>query len=278
MDIKLAGHRSMTMSLVASAMLAMTGATLASPSSSPQADELGPDSVILRMETVGGFAPLPVLLLRVPTFTLYADGRAIFQPLDAPLMRVHLDQQRTDDLIRFALQEGGLADARSEYTLSGIADATTTVFTLALDDVRKRVSVYALGIDARGPDRAAYEAFERLAGTLADLGSWLPDGSDIAPYEPTAYLGIFAAEDPERPGLIDWPWDDLVPEDLRIVVEAPFYRTVVMTADQVAALAPIPSREDALAFVASPDGSAYRVMIRPLLPDELPADEADDQA
>ena len=269
---------SMALAVAAPAALAQAVPALACLEGSPSVVVEHSRAIVLRMETMGGLATLPALLLRVPTFTLYEDGLAIFRPSNAPLMRVELDREHTARLIEFALQEGGLADAHPEYVSGGIADATTTVFTLAADGLEKRVSVHALGNQVRGPDRAAYEAFGRLAAILAEFGSWLPDDARIEPYVPEAYLGIFAEEDPQRPDLTDWPWDDLEPADLVPFEEAPFFRTVVLTPDQVAEIALSPVGEDTVAYVAGSDGDAYRVMIKPLLPGERPPPEVGDQA
>src|SRR5262245_22613312 len=47
-------------------------------STAPDRAETGP-AVVLRMDVGGGFAPFQVSLTNVPVFTLYDDGRVIFQ-------------------------------------------------------------------------------------------------------------------------------------------------------------------------------------------------------
>ena len=75
------------MPLIGAALVAgvlATGAA-ASPSTvpSPELPQTPQAPIVLRMELVGGHAPLQVLLTRVPTFTLYGDGVVLFQPSDA---------------------------------------------------------------------------------------------------------------------------------------------------------------------------------------------------
>ena len=113
------------------------------------------------MEVLGGFAPLQAMLTRVPPFTLYSDGRVLFRSPDyrgdgpvEPLLQADLSPAVADALITRALERYGLRDAREEYAVDGVADATTTVFTVHADGVDKTVSVYGLGF-GDGPHRRA---------------------------------------------------------------------------------------------------------------------------
>ena len=140
------------------------------PTTAPDAQPV----VRLRMAEVGGFAPFQASLLGVPAFTLYEDGRAIFQAPDAgttagtipPLQQVSLDPAHATTLVDRALDEGGLREARADYAVDGVADATTTVFTVDADGIDKTVSVYGLGFSEEGPDREALRAIPR-AGRAA---------------------------------------------------------------------------------------------------------------
>jgi hypothetical protein len=234
--------------------------------------------VVLRMEITGGFVPFEAHLLRVPTFTLYSDGLAIYRPAPDPmddsgyrdpLRQVTLSQDQVDELLDYALNTAGLADARDHYDNEMVADASTVVFTVNTADVQTQVSVYALGLN-EGPDVQARMAFEDLGGILADFDSWLPDDADVAEYMPPTYLGVFAEEDPESADLAPWPWDDLDPAQLEPVTEAPFFSTAPLAPEQVGLVTNVPSGGVADIYVSAPDGAAYRLMTRPLLPDEVP--------
>ena len=69
------------MPLIAAAIAAgaLAFAATSSPAPGPTNEPDARQQVWLRMEEVGGFAPFHASLLRVPAFTLYRDGRAIFQ-------------------------------------------------------------------------------------------------------------------------------------------------------------------------------------------------------
>ncbi|MFV2062383.1 MAG: hypothetical protein ACC726_02575, partial [Chloroflexota bacterium] len=229
------------------------------------------------METVGGFVPFVTHLLRVPTFTLYADGLAVYRPaprpgadirIGTPLLQTHLGDDRIKELMKLALVTAGLADAREQYLVRGVRDAGTTVFSVKAGAVDKQVSVYALGHSEQGPDRAAYRDFEQLASVLTNFDAWLADDAEVVAYQPESYLGVFAEEDPERPALVPWPWDDLSPDDLEPLAEAPFFSTAALTPAQVELVTSVPSGGAADIGMLAADGDAYRLTIRPLLPDE----------
>ena len=259
--------------VLAAAGLLSLGAA-ASPSVMPGPVDGG--SIALRMEEVGGFAPFHALLARVPPFTLYDDGRVIFQPdvgagdgAVPPLQQTALDEEQTAALITLALDEAGLRDAGAEYAVEGVADATTTVFTVNADGIDKTVSVYGLGFGDEGPDREAIRRFETLAASLADPDAWLPDGAAVTDFEPLVYRGVFTEDDPEGPELVPWPWDDLTPADLQPVEDATAISQADLTPEQVALVTEVPNGGAFGIAIASPDGqAAWRLSIRPLLPDD----------
>jgi hypothetical protein len=252
----------------------------AMPSPLPEAST-DPDArpaVLLRMEEVGGFAPFQASLLEVPAFTLFEDGRVIFSPDDGdaadgalpPLQQATLDSGQASTLVERALDEGGLREACADYAVEGVADATTTVFTVAADGVAKTVSVYGLGFSEEGPDREALATFLDLAELLTDPGAWLPDRAEVNAYEPPFYRGVFTEDDPDGPGLLPWPWDDLTPADLIPHPDASAISQADLTTDQVARVAEVPNGGAFDIAIASPDGmAAWRLALRPMLPDEV---------
>ena len=103
-----------------------------------------------------------------------------------PLRTSKLTEAQVQDLLEFAITDGGLGRARAEYQNPLVADAPTAMFELNADGGSKTVSVVALGMEGEpGPDAA-------IKASLAALGERLKDfdrGGSLASdaYEPTAY-------------------------------------------------------------------------------------------
>jgi hypothetical protein len=269
------------MPLIAAAIAAgaLAFAATSSPAPGPTNEPDARQQVWLRMEEVGGFAPFHASLLRVPAFTLYRDGRAIFQAdIGArasgeipPLLQATLGPRQAMTLVERALDEGGLRDARTDYAVDGVADATTTVFTVDADGAGKSVSVYGLGFSDEGPDRDALGRFLRLAKSLTDPDRWLPRDAEVTDYEPLLYRGVFIEDDPAGPDLLPWPWEDLTPADLIRNEDATAISQADLTAEQAARVAEVPNGGAFDIAIAAPDGAAaWRLGLRPLLPDERP--------
>jgi hypothetical protein len=239
------------------------------------------------MEVVGGFAPFQASLKNVPLFTLYDDGRVIFEPSGAagegpalpPLRESVLSVDASQELVERALDRYGLREARRDYAVDGVADATTTVFTVDADGVVKTVSAYGLGFGNEGRDRGMLRRLERLPEHLADPTAWLPADAAVAEHSPMRYRGIFVEDDPEDPDLVPWPWTDLSPADLQPLEDAVAFSQADLTPDQVALVTDVPNGGATGIAIASPDGqAAWRLSFRPLLPDQppLPATEDDE--
>jgi hypothetical protein len=260
-----------------------------SPTTTPDFEVLdhatGATDVVLRYEEGGGFMMAGFAATMVPHFTLYGDGTIVFRdptvefpPFEGsvtrsnPMRTASLSEEQIQDLLAFALGEGGLAAARPEYRYDLVADASTAIFTIEAAGTKKTVSVYALGMDdPTMPDAPARAAFLRLAQQLTGIeGGGLVEASD---YVPPAYRGILLeAQGLLAPDIRAWPWDDIAPSDF--VADADPngigfpHRT--MTAAEVEALG-LAGYEGGLANVplTGPDGTTYTFSLRPLLPDEI---------
>jgi len=220
------------------------------------------------------------------SFTLYGDGTIVFQQLSdempqplangatpgVPLRIARLDEAQIQELLQFALGEGGLAGARETYENNMVADAGTAVFTLDGGGLKKTVSVYALGIDlpeGQGADAPARAAFQRLADRLRDFdhGGTVP--TDV--YVPQKYRGLlFEAGGVQGVPSIAWPWQDLKLTDFATDPNGGF-PSRALTPEQVRALgipdevAPGGVRD---IYVSGPDQKLYSFAVRPLLPGE----------
>jgi len=259
-----------------------------SPGASADAEGLthptGADEVVLRMEEGGGFVPIEFNATNVPVFTLYGDGRVVFQDanpipppanggptIHPPLRTAVLSEEQIQALLDFAITEGGLAVARERYDNPMIADAPTTTFTIRAGGVEKTVAVYALGLESEpGPDSSVKAALVKLAERLRsfDQGGALP--SD--PYQPQAFRGALWEVGPGVGAPKPWPWTDLAPADFTAPA-APNgvgFPSRDLTEAQLEALGlGTPSGAVSGLTFTGPDGKVYGFAIRPLLPDEI---------
>lgn len=243
----------------------------------------GPNDIVLRLEEGGGFVPIEFVATQAPAFTLYGDGRVIFQQKvetfpqpdadgiirGAPWRIAQLDAGQIEELLSFALAAGGLGAARESYGHDMVADASTTTFTVDAGGVKKTVAVYALGMEG-APDAAARKAFEQLANRLRDFDSGGTMASEV--YTPTAYRGVLVEREGAGADATEWPWPELTLDDFTSDPNGAGVSTFpnrVMTPDEVAALdlGDVSGGMQGLVLEGS-DGKTYSFILRPLLPDE----------
>jgi hypothetical protein len=262
---------------------APTGATPTPASSLPVdaiAHPAGPDDIVLRAETRGGFVMIDVVMARLPLFTLYGDGRSLVAPDDpngvnpggggpiagTPLREVRLSETDVQALLAFALTDGRLGVARDTY-IGGNFDLPSTVFEVHAGGVDKTVSVAGLSAGpASGRDAADLVAFAGLVDqlrTVRTAADYLPS-SFVAAIAETEAGGVGA-------GVETWPWRDLAPAEFAQPGDEdaiPFPKHP-LTAAQVAALGVDvgPGGLSGL-HLAGPDGRTYVVAIRPALPED----------
>jgi hypothetical protein len=267
---------------------APSAAPPAAQTSSPAAGAIdhktGATDVVLRYEEGGGFVMPAFTAANVPHFTLYGDGTVVFrnpmvEPPPAqgsvfmanPLRTAKLSEEQIQELLLYALGEGGLATARPEYTNDMVADASTAIFTVEAAGIKKTVNVYALGMDTQGgADAPARAAFQKLAERLADFDR---GGSiETAVYEPEAYRGvIFDGQGMAAPDIRDWPWPELTPADFKPDpdpngLQFPHRR---MTAAEIDLLDVTDYQGGFQSMlIRDPDGKLYTFSLRPLLPGE----------
>ena len=248
----------------------------------------GATDVILRMEEGGGFVPIEVNAGAAPIFTLYGDGRVIFQPLqetfpqagpdgitrNEPWRTAQLDAGQVEELLTFALTQGGLGTARDNYGDVTVIDAGNTIFNIDAGGLDKTVTVTAIGMEPTGgPDDADRAKLKTLSDRLRDFDDGGTISTDV--YAPPAYRGVLIERevDPAVPGPspTPWPWPDLTIADFPTGdgVSAPGFAHKTLTADELAALNAGDVAGGASGFfVEGPDGKAYTVVLRPLLPEE----------
>lgn len=241
------------------------------------------DELVLRMEQRGGLVPYESSIASLPSWSLFGDGTTIGPgpqieiypgPALPNLLAVPVTEQGMQTILR-AARRAGLLSGDATYPAPCVADAPTTVFTTTADGATSVVSAEAL---EAGPstgcgkqDRRTRLALVEFQMMLGDLHSWLPAGSigDERPYEP-AEVRVHVLPYRPEPDLpqapITWPLD--VPLDAfgesasnadgRCgVVAGPDLETLLEAARSANQLTPWTSA-----------GDRYRLILRPLLPDE----------
>jgi hypothetical protein len=244
----------------------------------------GATDVVLRFEEGGGFVMPAFLATQAPIFTLYGEGTIVFRdltqdPLEPigsvspmrPMSIAKLTEAQVQDLLTFALGEGGLGIARPTYSNDQISDAPTALFTVNAGGLKKSVSIYALGLEIEGTqDAAARAAFRKLADRLQNID----DGGtiSIAEYAPEGYRGILLDGQP-GPDSKPWPWARVSPKDFIANGDPNAFQlpTRSMSVDEVKALGidPYAGGFQGPTLVGPNDGKVYSFSLRPLLPDEL---------
>lgn len=255
-----------------------------SPSVGAIDHKTGPIDIVLRYDEGGGFLNPAFLASQVPPFSLYGDGTVIFRnqtltPPEAegsvspsnPMRTTKLTEDQIQELLLFALREGGLGVARANYENAMVADAGTAVFTVHAGGVDKTVSVYALGMDTQGGvDAPARAAFQKLRDKLIDFDQ---GGSiETAVYEPKAFRGVlFDAAGIQAPDVRTWPWRDLKVTDFTNDADPNGLQFPHRTLD-AAHIRELDVKTFQGGFQGLPlaaiDGRLYTLSVRPLLPDE----------
>jgi len=247
-------------------------------SSALMSHSAGATDVVLRMDTGGGFVTASYRLAQAPEFTLYGNGTVVFRPMAdpegdglPPFVQATMNQAEMDALLLYALDPGGLRDAREAYEHRQITDMPTTVFSIDADGVDKSVAVYALGMtQPEGDDAAAYESFQALGVVLSDFGQQVAagDAQDPQPYQPTEYRAFLSpALDPSVTAM-PWPWPDLTIDDFRPYAAEEGVLIGGLTPEQAAQVTTVPSGGVLAMPIQTPDGTTVTLTLRPLLPGE----------
>jgi hypothetical protein len=261
-------------------------APTASPSPEGVDHPTGATEVVLQLELGGGFMPIEFTANQAPLFTLFGDGRVVFQPKvgvfpgpgpdgiirGIPWRTAQLDAGQVEELLTFALGRGGLGAARDNYGHDSIADASSSNFTINAGGLKKLVSVYALGMeDPNTPDLVARRAFQALANRLTDFDKGGTIGTDV--YLPDTFRAVLIERegDPQAKPMA-WPWPNLKVTDFKADVNAAGgsqlpHRTMTAVEVQDLKLGDIAGGVQGVTLVG-PDRKTYALVVRPLLPSE----------
>jgi hypothetical protein len=265
-----------------------SSASPAAPSEAPSRDPdvidhpTGATDVVLRVGEEGGFMMMEAVMSRVPSFTLYGNGRVLVATFaDAAakgqaglnglpqqvLRETALTEDQVQALLRYALVDGQLGIAKTDFPVL-VMDIPTTVIELHAGGIDKVVRAAGLSLDPQpGPDAAVLKS---LASLVEKLGT-IPTTAD---YAATASVAILAETqpDPTVPAL-DWPWPGLAPAAFaQPAPNDPFGSTRHQLTDAEASAIGIANGDAAPpAHYTGPDGKTYVVVVRPALPDEVAA-------
>lgn len=277
----------LTAALLVLAGCAQRGVATPAPSSStpPVAALPGGDStLVLRVEYVGGFVPVEWTYGRLPSYSLYADGRLI---TDGPVPAIYpgpalpnVQVQRLDDAALQGLLDeavaAGIADT-ADLGSPPVADAPSTRFTLTTAGGTSVREVYALseyaaddGMDAGLTDEqlAGRARLQDLLSALVDVGQEGTAGDQVDSYVPSAVAAIATPWTDPEDGLPHperlWPGPPLPGEPLGGPLEV---GCVVATgADASAVLAAAVEASAETPWVSGQ--TRWTLTLRPLLPDE----------
>jgi hypothetical protein len=250
-------------------------------SSGPVAGE----APVLQVRQMGGFAPSSTRVTRLPTVSVYDDGRVMTQgpqldiypgPALPGLQVQRIDPAAVDTLIDKAVAAGVKSGA--DLGRPPVADAPTTRFTVVTKAGTQTVDVIALAeaVADQGGMTAAQKAgrakLATLLNELTDLPATLGSAGAAAaePYVPTALAAVahpfVANDDPALSGqpALPWPGPALPGQSLGAGLEL---GCVTVTGDQLArVLAAVRQANTATAWASG--GKQWSVTFRPLLPEE----------
>jgi hypothetical protein len=231
--------------------------------------------VVVRVVTEGGFAAESREPARLPDLSVFADGRVINEgptTLEYPgpalpnLEEFRLTRDGLDLVVDEARAAGLLDDPHPDYGDAGITDQPTTTVTVRVDGTTRQVDVYALEFDDgltadQRDNRRRLLQFIGFVGHPHGVGVHVvPDST--RPYEPEA-LAVRA-----EPFLVDveterrdWPLGDLAGTECAVYGGGDL--AAVLDAARTA-------REDVRWLSGD---KSYRLVFRPLLPDEHTCDD-----
>jgi hypothetical protein len=245
----------------------------------------GPRDVVLRFDSGPDYTVSELtgeLFQPGPEFTLYGDGTVIFRRNDralppvvegpilraSPFMTTRLDENQIQSLLKFALGDGGLANARPRYEAQATDAFGSTTFT-----------VHAGGFDKRVEVIGGVAPFEALADHLFTLDR--SAGLTSRVWAADRYWGLLVKASwlerglaPPPPGTraVPWPWRDIGPASFVGLADpgSAFEGRRVMSTAEAAVLG-ISGNGGIVQriYLVGPDGTTiYSFSLWPVLPDE----------
>lgn len=254
------------------------------------------DSLVVRIESVGGLRPMETYFLDTPVISIYADGTviqpaittAIYPPAAiTPLNTFTISASALAQVIERA--KAAKLNEPQTITNSMVMDAGTAQITVAVGDEFVVSSIYALHVDGPQPpewDAATAEIFagiKEFVGRVQSLATSL-DARDIVsreePYQVERLQVIAFEPDPNNqlptgiPDLsvppLPWPLEDSLAElgavyDPFPTFGLPAARCAEVTGDDAAKVIDTASNGNLISPWES-DGTIYGIFFNPILP------------
>lgn len=216
-----------------------------------------------------------------PEFTLFGDSTVIYRRADmpapsgpkpivrgSPFTVARLDPGQVQALLRFALDEGGLARACDRYETDDTDVSSSLTITIRAHEFVKRVTL--IGESPLGPLLARLGGFDPGSGVATAV--WAPDRHWGSLFEADSAIEIGLIPDPRDAGSAAWPWPELSPADFVGRDEGGWfgYPRRIMSADEASVLG---LSDDGgvvqRVYLRGPEGKAiYYFSLWPMMPDE----------
>jgi hypothetical protein len=235
------------------------------------------DEVVLRVSQTGGFVPPSLIASRLPTVTVYGDGRVISEgpitmiypgPALPNVQERSLSPDQVDALVERAIAAG--VGGAPDVGQPAITDNPNTRFTLTTDGTTKELEVYALP-ETMGLTQAQIRNRKALTDLIESMTT-APGSGEPTAYEPAAVAAIATAwvapgadAGLVAPEPVAWPGPALPGEPMGAADLG--VGCVVAEGDQAAAVLAAASKANAATPWTS-GGKKWSVTLRPLLPDE----------
>jgi hypothetical protein len=281
--------------LVTAARLAGNVSAQATPAAEATPIPAG-ESLVLRIESVGGLRPMETQFLQTPAISIYADGTviqpaivtAIYPPAAiTPLNTFTISSSALAEVVERA--KAAKLDEPRTITNSMVMDAGTAQITFAAGGGFAISSIYALQVDGPQPPEWDEETAEIVAGIKAfadwvqGLATSLPSSEIVSREEPyqVEQLQVIAFEpDPNAPlptGIPDltfpplmWPLDVSL-EELGAVFDPwpgallPPMRCANLSGDDVRKVVEV-AAQGTLISPWEDHGTTYGILFNPILP------------
>lgn len=233
-----------------------------------------PEQRILVVHRGGGLVPPEFLLDRLPLYTLYADGRLVYEgatpaifpgPLMPALVQVDIGEKGLAEVLTAVAATGlpDFAELRNNDAINRVTDGPQTEVNYYDDNGRHLFSVYALEI-AEHKDPAVLaladlmDLLDRLTATSPDAGPFEVERLQVIASSQTA--------NPDHPDAVVEPWPLVTPPEQIDEFEMALRCGAFDVATEQSALEAFRAAHQ-LTFFES-DEVVYRLTVRPLLPGE----------
>ena len=239
-----------------------------------------PSSIVVRVETTGGFVPVETIFTNLPAVSIYGDGSVITTgpqvmiypgPVVPNLLVRKLDVAGMQAVLS-AAQDAGIRTEPIDYGQPPVADVPNTVVTVNANDTSYTQSANALGMDeaTSGLTQSQVDARAKLStfvNSMTDLET-LVGADHIGPEQPYTIAGwrLRATVTDELP--TGEPAPTVVPWPVTSVPLASVGECAAVTDPAKATqVTDTMTKANQLTFFTEA-GITYQVLARPLLPDE----------